>query len=58
MRAMRARGYDIVLVRDCTSAIEVADTAEDLELTAAAVRDVEVVIGYSIDSTSLVEGLR
>jgi nicotinamidase-related amidase len=57
MRAMRSRGYDIVLVRDCTSAIEVADTVDDLVLTAAAVRDVEVTIGYSIDSQTLRAGL-
>lgn len=56
MRAMRGRGYDVVLVRDCTSAIEVADSVAELGLTAAAVRDVETVIGYSIESASLRQG--
>ena len=56
MRTMRSRGYDIVLVRDCTAAIEVADSVEDLRLTAAAVQDVETVIGYSIDSAQLRQG--
>lgn len=58
MRAMRSRGYDIVLVRDCTSAIEVADTVDDLGLTRAAVQDVEVVIGYSIESNTLRNGIQ
>ncbi len=53
MRAMRSRGYDIVLVRDGTTAIEVADSVDGLGLTAAAIQDVEVAIGYSIDSASL-----
>lgn len=56
MRAMRGRGYDIVLVRDATSAIEVADTVADEGLTAAVVRDVETVIGYSIGTQDLLTG--
>ena len=56
MRAMSRRGYDIVLVRDCTAAIEVADSVDDLRLTAAAVQDVETAIGYSIDSEKLRQG--
>ena len=56
MRAMGGRGYDIVLVRDCTAAIEVADSVDGLRLTAAAVQDVETVIGYSIDSQGLRQG--
>lgn len=53
MRAMRQRGYDVVLVRDGTTAIEMADTVADLALTAAAVRDVEVAIGYTVTSEAL-----
>lgn len=56
MRAMRGRGYDIVLVRDGTAAIEVADTIDAEELTAAAVRDVETAIGYSICTEALLAG--
>lgn len=58
MRAMRQRGYDVVLVRDCTAAIEVADTVDDLALTAAAVQDVEVAVGYTTESQRLRDGAR
>ncbi|MEC9380267.1 MAG: cysteine hydrolase family protein [Candidatus Latescibacterota bacterium] len=55
MRAMAARGYDVVLVRDATSAIEMADTLDNLEITAASVRDVEVGVGYSVLTGDLIE---
>ncbi len=55
MRAMAARGYDVVLVRDATTAIEMADTVESLRTTEAVVRDVEVSVGYSIDTTQLLQ---
>ena len=35
MRAMKSRGYEIILVEDCTTAIEVEDTAGDLALSRA-----------------------
>ncbi len=53
-RAMNNRGYGIILIRDCTSAIEVADTAEDLLLSRAAVIDTELNIGYTVSSSDLV----
>ncbi len=53
-RAMHNRGYEIILIRDCTSAIEVADTAEDLMLSRAAVVDTELNIGYTVSSSDLV----
>ena len=52
-RAMAARGYDIVLVRDCTTAIEVTDTVEDLMLSRAAVIDTELNVGYTVTSSEL-----
>ena len=35
MRAMKSRGYEIILVEDCTTAIEVAETAADWGLSRA-----------------------
>ena len=52
-RAMKDRGYDIILLRDCTAAIEVADTHGDLALTRAAVADTELNIGYTAASADL-----
>ena len=54
-RAMKNRGYDIILVRDCTSAIEVADTVDGLELSNACVVDTELTIGYTVSSSELLE---
>ena len=58
MRAMNDRGYDIILIRDCTTAIEVADTSENLDLSRAAVIDTEVNIGYTTSHSELVAACR
>lgn len=54
MRAMKARGYEIVLIRNCTTAIEVADTFEDFTISKMAVVDTELTIGYTVSSGDLV----
>ena len=54
MRAMKSRGYEIVLIEDCTTAIETADTIESLDLSRNAVRDTEVNIGYTVSSSELI----
>ena len=54
MRAMKDRGYEITLVRDCTTAIETADTIESLDLSRNAVRDTELNIGYTVSSSELI----
>ena len=54
MRAMGNRGYEIILVRDCTTAIETADTIKSLDLSRNAVRDTELNIGYTVSSSKLV----
>ncbi len=58
MRALKDRGYDIILIRDCTSAIEVADTSENLDLSRAAVIDTEVNIGYTTSHGDVVAACR
>ena len=53
MRAMAGRGYDVVLVRDATTAIEMADTVDEFSITDATARDVEVGVGYTITTADL-----
>ena len=53
MRAMKDRGYEIVLIEDCTTAIEVADTADDLALSRACKIDAALTIGYTTNSADL-----
>ncbi len=53
MRAMGKRGYDVVLIEDCTTAIEVADTLEGMALTKAAIVDVAVSVGHTVSSGDL-----
>ena len=55
MRAMKNRGYEVILLRDCTSAIEVADTYDDMLLSQAAVVDVEQTVGYTAASEDVVK---
>ncbi len=54
MRAMKDRGYEIILVRDCTTAIETEDTLGTMDITRNAVRDTELNIGYTVSSAELV----
>lgn len=54
MRALTDRGYDTILVRDCTSAIEVEDTFDDFDLTRNAIIDTELTVGYSTTSADLI----
>ena len=58
MRAMKERGYEIVLVEDCTTAIEVGDTAGDLTLSRACAVDAALTIGYTTSSSELLEACR
>ena len=53
MRAMKDRGYEVVLLEDCTTAIEVEDTADDLLLSQACKIDAALTIGYTLQSGDL-----
>lgn len=46
-RAMAQRGYNIILLRDCTTGIEHAETVKDQGLTRAAIDTVEVSAGHT-----------
>jgi hypothetical protein len=42
VRAFHARGYNVVLLRDCTTAIEGHDTIADMAGTRQAIRELEM----------------
>jgi nicotinamidase-related amidase len=52
-RAMNALGYNTILLRDGTTAIEAAHTLDGMWLTEAAILDMEMIIGFSATSTDL-----
>lgn len=58
VRALQARGYNIILLRDCTTAIETAHTREGMWLTEAAILNVELKIGVSTTSDELIRACR
>ena len=47
MRAMRRRGYNLILLRDATMGVEFPDTLGELMATELAVREAEQQIGFS-----------
>ena len=50
IRAMNQRGYNIILLRDCTTGVEDHDTVDELLLTRAAVREIETQYAFSAAS--------
>ncbi len=53
-RAMQGRGYNTILLRDCTTAIEGHETADEGWLTKAAVLNHEMIIGHTTTSAALI----
>jgi len=53
MRAFQRRGYNLVLLRDCTSAIEAGSTYDAMALTEAAILEVEMLLGFTLTSDEL-----
>ena len=47
MRAMRRRGYNLILLRDATMGVEFPDTLGELKATELAIREAEQQIGFS-----------
>lgn len=58
MRAMKDRGYNIILVRDCTTAIEVDASYDNKDLTRAAILDTEISVGYTTQSADLISACK
>lgn len=54
---MARRGYDIVIVRDCTTGMESAMTQDGLWQTRGAVMILEMFGKYSVDAQELIDGL-
>jgi nicotinamidase-related amidase len=52
-RAMQSRGYNIILLRDCTTAIEGPGTVEGGWLTKAAILNHEMIVGHTTTSSAL-----
>ncbi len=50
IKAMADRGYNIILLRDCTTAIETHDTVNDLLITKLTIRHIETLFGFSTSS--------
>lgn len=50
MRSMHQRGYNVVLLRDCTTGIEARDTVQTQTLKQAAVLEVEMMLGFTSTS--------
>jgi nicotinamidase-related amidase len=46
-RALRESGYNVILLRDCTTGIEVSQTVASLDMTNAAIRNIEMKVGTS-----------
>ncbi len=53
-RAFARRGYNLVLLRDCTSAIEAGSTYDAMALTEAAILEVEMLLGFTLTSEELI----
>jgi len=56
--AMKKRGYNIILLRDCTTAIENSDTLPTMDHTQTAISIVEMIAGYTTTSDVLIQGCR
>lgn len=58
MERMHQLGYEVVLLRDCTTAVEYHDTLDGMWATRLAVRYVERDLGYTITSQDFLDGFR
>jgi nicotinamidase-related amidase len=57
IRNMAPMGYNTIILRDATMALELTDTWDTLEITNSAVREIEINFGFSALSTELIEAL-
>jgi len=58
LQEMSRRGYDVILVRDCTTGMETAETAADMACTRGTICTIEQFIGYTVSSDELIEALK
>lgn len=50
MRAMAARGYNLILLREATTGVEYPDTLDGSMATELAIREAETQLGFSVDN--------
>lgn len=55
MRAMSERGYNPILIRDCTTAVESHETLDDLLITRMSAHEIEMKYAFSTDSPGFIE---
>jgi len=55
---MADRGYGCIILRDCTTGMEIADTVENLTCTKGTIADIEQFYGYSMTSKQLMEAMQ
>jgi len=55
--AMARRGYHAILVRDCTTGMEIADTVDGLICTKGTIATIEQFLGYTVTSQELIQAL-
>jgi len=56
--AMSTRGYNVILIRDCTTAIEVAHTLTEESMTKYTILQIEMMFGVSTTSDNLIKACR
>ena len=55
--AMVKRGYHGILIRDCTTGMEIAETYRDLVCTRGTIADIEQFLGFTVTAGELVQAL-
>jgi nicotinamidase-related amidase len=58
MRAMRDRGYNLVVLRECTCAVETHETIGERRQEMAAIRDIELQVGWSASVDAFLDCVR
>ncbi len=54
MRAFSERGYNTILIRDCTTAVETHDTVDELLTTKVSVQELEMQRAFSMTSADFI----
>lgn len=57
MRAMADRGYNLIFIRDATTAVEAHDTVDDLTNTKVYTKEIEFMLAYSTTSRDFIEAV-
>ena len=58
VRPMSKRGYNIVLIRDATTAVESSETVDGLWATREAVFSIEINVGVTVTAESFIQACK